>query len=134
MQAKIEMYQADQKKAFSELREVRLENIKLTLMMDEMKERNRFLERKYLSLVERCGASKEDLEAVEVMVAAGPKAEKGKPKYNKELAQQRDKQREQNPSRLDKIDDEIQIREGREIINSYDYYGNKYRGDYASSH
>lgn len=57
MQAKIDLYQADQKKAFNELREVKIENSRLTLLSDELKERNRVLERKYNSLVERCGAS-----------------------------------------------------------------------------
>jgi len=54
------------------------------LINDELKERNRFLERKYHSLVERCGASAEDLEAVEVMMADVNKG--AKTKYNKELA------------------------------------------------
>lgn len=74
---------------------MRLENNRLTLMADELKERNRFLERKYFSLVERCGASQEDLEAVEVMMASGNEhsskngARSGK--YPKDLAQQRDR-------------------------------------------
>jgi hypothetical protein len=57
MHAKIEMYQADQKRTFNELREAKLENNRLTLLSDELKERNRALERKYQSLVARCGAS-----------------------------------------------------------------------------
>ena len=58
----------------------------------------------------------------------------GKTKYNKDLAAQRDRQREMNPSRLDKIVDEPLIQsDGREFINSYDYYGeNAQRSDYAS--
>jgi len=39
------------------LREVKSENNKLTLNLDELRERNRHLERKYASLIERCGAS-----------------------------------------------------------------------------
>lgn len=59
------------------------------MINDELKERNRFLERKYHSLVERCGASAEDLEAVEVMMADVNKG--AKTKYNKELAALRDR-------------------------------------------
>lgn len=74
---------------------MRLDNNRLTLLADELKERNRFLERKYFSLVERCGASQEDLEAVEVMMAGGiEQASKNgarSAKYPKELAQQRDR-------------------------------------------
>ena len=58
-----------------------------------------------------------------------------KTKNNKDLAAQRDRQREMNPSRLDKIVDEPVIQsDGREVINSYDYYGenNAQRSDYAS--
>ncbi len=67
----------------------------MTLLTDELKERNRFLEQKYYSLVERCGASQEDLEAVEVMMASGiePITKNGarNSKYPKDLAQQRDR-------------------------------------------
>ena len=72
---------------------MRLENNRLTLLADELKERNRFLERKYCSLVERCGASQEDLDAVEVMMGSGIDAKNGarNSKYPKDLAQQRDR-------------------------------------------
>lgn len=50
------------------------------------------------------------MEAVEVMMASGnePISKNGarNSKYPKDLAQQRDRQRENNPSRLDKIVDE----------------------------
>jgi hypothetical protein len=51
------------------------------------------------------------------------------------LAVQRDRQRELNPSRLDKIVDDPMIQsDGREFINSYDYYGENQaqNKDYAS--
>jgi len=78
-------------------------------------------------LVERCGARPEDLEAVEVMMAGDHEQVTGnnnKTKYNKDIAAKRDRQRELNPSRLDKIVDEPRIQgDGQEFINSYDYYG-----------
>lgn len=58
-----------------------------------------------------------------MMVASGHEPSKSKSKYSKELAAQRDRQRENNYSRLEKVVDEPIISDGREFINSYDYYG-----------
>jgi hypothetical protein len=108
----------------------------LTLETDELKERNRYLERKYASLVERCGASQEDLEAVEVMMASGldpllknggAGGDKSKPlKQYRDTAQERDRLRERNHRRLDKVMDEPHLSSkpnDQEFVDSYDYYG-----------
>ena len=67
---------------------MKIDNNRLTLLTDELKERNRFLERKYASLIERCGASQEDLEAVEVMMASGhnPILKQNKNRYSRDIA------------------------------------------------
>jgi hypothetical protein len=49
-------------------REAKKEVIRLTFLNDELVEKNRHFERKFSSLAQRCGASQEDLEAVEVMI------------------------------------------------------------------
>jgi len=46
-------------------RESKKEVVRLTLENDEFQEKIRFMEQKYHSLVERMGASQEDLNAVE---------------------------------------------------------------------
>lgn len=116
------MYQADAKKTFQELKEVRVENNRLALQAEELRERNIKLERKYMSLVEKVGASTGDLDAVERITGHDGKSNKAK--YNKDLAAQRDRQRELNPSRLEKnVDEPLSQNDGREFINSYDYYG-----------
>jgi hypothetical protein len=40
MQAKIDMYQADARKTFAELKEVRVENNRLVMQTEELRERN----------------------------------------------------------------------------------------------
>lgn len=79
-------------------------------------------------MVEKCGAGKEDFEAVEVMMAGGidlaSKNDARSAKFSKQLAQQRDRQRELNQSRQDKVMDEPVITGNkRDLINSYNYYG-----------
>jgi len=43
----------------------------LTFANDELQERVNYMDRKYTSLVNRCSASQEDLDAVEVIMASG---------------------------------------------------------------
>lgn len=76
MEARINMYKADWEKATQAERQARQEVLKLTFQNDELSERHRFMERKYLQLVQRVGASAEDLEAVEIMMANDLKASK----------------------------------------------------------
>ena len=58
-------------KATQAERATKKENLRLTFQIDELTERHRYMERKYLQLVQRVGASQEDLEAVEVLMASG---------------------------------------------------------------
>jgi len=44
----------------------------MTFQNDELSERQKYMERKYLQLVQRVGASAEDLEAVEIHMANAP--------------------------------------------------------------
>ena len=41
----------------------------MTFQNDELAERHKYMERKYMQLVQRVGASAEDLEAVEIFMA-----------------------------------------------------------------
>ena len=63
------MYKNDWEKATQAERTARQENLKLTFQNDELTERHKYMERKYLQLVQRVGASAEDLEAVEIIMA-----------------------------------------------------------------
>ena len=49
----------------------------MTFQNDELTERHKYMERKYLQLVQRVGASAEDLEAVEMIMAKAPENLKG---------------------------------------------------------
>ena len=62
-----------------------------------MTERHRYMERKYLQLVQRVGASAEDLEAVEIIMANAPdkSGKKPYPQVNKDrIPSRHDKQRQ----------------------------------------
>ena len=63
------MYKQDWEKATQAERTARQEVLKLTFQNDEYVERHKYMERKYLQLVQRVGASAEDLEAVEMIMA-----------------------------------------------------------------
>ena len=77
----------------------------MTYLNFELKERVKYLERKYAELGARCGASQQDLNAVEIMVATNPHEIDARG------------QRNQNQSRADKHGD------GKDQApNSYDYY------------
>lgn len=69
MEARLSMYKNDWEKATQAERTARQENLKLTFQNDELTERHKYMERKYLQLVQRVGASAEDLEAVEIIMA-----------------------------------------------------------------
>jgi len=69
MEAKLNMYKGDWEKANIAERAARQEVFRLTFLNDELTERNKYMERKYLQLVQRVGASAEDLEAVEIIMA-----------------------------------------------------------------
>ena len=60
------MYKQDWENATQAERSARQEVLKLTFQNDELTERHKYMERKYLQLVQRVGASAEDLEAVEL--------------------------------------------------------------------
>ena len=64
------MYKNDWEKATQAERSARQEVLKLTFSNDELTERHKYMERKYLQLVQRVGASAEDLEAVEIIMAS----------------------------------------------------------------
>jgi len=66
------MYKQDWEKATQAERTARQEVLKLTFQNDELSERHKYMERKYLQLVQRVGASPEDLEAVEMIMANAP--------------------------------------------------------------
>ena len=63
------MYKQDWENATQAERSARQEVLKLTFQNDELTERHKYMERKYLQLVQRVGASAEDLEAVELFMA-----------------------------------------------------------------
>ena len=63
------MYKSDWEKSTQAERVARQEVLKLTFQSDEMTEHHKYMERKYLQLVQRVGASAEDLEAVEIIMA-----------------------------------------------------------------
>ena len=65
------MYKQDMEAAIQAERETKKENLRLTFQIDELTERHKYMEKKYLQLVQRVGASQEDLEAVEVLMASG---------------------------------------------------------------
>ena len=65
------MYKADWEKATQAERLSKKEVLRLTFQNDELTERHKYMERKYLQLVQRVGASQEDLDAVEVIMASG---------------------------------------------------------------
>ena len=69
MEARLNMYKGDWEKATQAERGSRQEVLKLTFQNDELTERHKYMERKYLQLVQRVGASAEDLEAVEMFMA-----------------------------------------------------------------
>ena len=69
MEARLNMYKGDWEKATQAERSSRQEVLKLTFQNDELTERHKYMERKYLQLVQRVGASAEDLEAVEMFMA-----------------------------------------------------------------
>ena len=69
MEARLSMYKNDWEKATQAERTARQEVLKLTFQNDELTERHKYMERKYLQLVQRVGASAEDLEAVEIIMA-----------------------------------------------------------------
>ena len=71
MEARLNMYKSDWEKATQAERTARQEVLKLTFQNDELTERHKYMERKYLQLVQRVGASAEDLEAVEIIMANG---------------------------------------------------------------
>ena len=71
MESRVLMYKQDWEKATQGERATKKENLRLTFQTDELTERHRYMERKYLQLVQRVGASQEDLEAVEVLMASG---------------------------------------------------------------
>ena len=64
------MYKADWEKATKAERQARQEVLQLTFQNDELSERHKYMEKKYLQLVQRVGASAEDLEAVEIIMAS----------------------------------------------------------------
>ena len=102
MESRIAMYKQDWEKATQAERATKKENLRLTFQIDELTERHRYMERKYLQLVQRVGASQEDLEAVEVLMASGqdqinPKNLKNGPPVVSSIAKDR------IPSRLDKV-------------------------------
>ena len=68
-EARLNMYKQDWEKATQAERTARQEVLKLTFQNDEYVERHKYMERKYLQLVQRVGASAEDLEAVEMIMA-----------------------------------------------------------------
>ena len=68
-EARLNMYKQDWEKATQAERTARQEVLKLTFQNDEYVERHKYMERKYLQLVQRVGASAEDLEAVEIIMA-----------------------------------------------------------------
>ena len=70
MEARLAMYKQDWEKATQAERSARQEVLKLTFQNDELTERHKYMERKYLQLVQRVGASAEDLEAVEIIMAS----------------------------------------------------------------
>lgn len=70
-EARLNMYKSDWEKATQAERQARQEVLKLTFQNDELTERHKYMERKYLQLVQRVGASAEDLEAVEIIMANG---------------------------------------------------------------
>ena len=65
------MYKSDWEKATQAERLAKKDVLKLQFQNDELNERHKYMERKYLQLVQRVGASQEDLEAVEVIMASG---------------------------------------------------------------
>lgn len=69
MEARLSMYKSDWEKANQAERTARQEVLKLTFQNDELSERHKYMERKYMQLVQRVGASPEDLEAVEIIMA-----------------------------------------------------------------
>jgi len=70
MEARLSMYKNDWEKATQAERTARQEVLKMTFQNDELTERHKYMERKYLQLVQRVGASAEDLEAVEIIMAS----------------------------------------------------------------
>lgn len=100
MEARLNMYKGDWEKATQAERSSRQEVLKLTFQNDELGERHKYMERKYLQLVQRVGASPEDLEAVEIIMAnADAKSGKKHSVINKDRI----------PSRHDKVRHDNQI-------------------------
>ena len=70
-ESRIQMYKSDWEKATQAERLAKKDVLRLQFSNDELNERHKYMERKYLQLVQRVGASQEDLEAVEVIMASG---------------------------------------------------------------
>lgn len=69
LKTRIQIYQSDNESALLAQRDCKKENVRLTFANDELIEKLHYMERRFQSLVQRCGASQEDLEAVENMIS-----------------------------------------------------------------
>ena len=96
MEARLSMYKNDWEKATQAERTARQEVLKLTFQNDELTERHKYMERKYLQLVQRVGASAEDLEAVEIIMANAPSQDKSGKKHQGVINKDRIPSRHEN--------------------------------------
>ena len=68
LKTRLHIYKQDQEKAIQGEREAKKEVVRLTFANDELVEKNRYFDRRFNSLVQRCAVSQEDLDAIEAMV------------------------------------------------------------------
>ena len=64
LKSRVTIYQQDQERALQAERDAKKEVLRLTFENDELVEKLKFMESKFQSLLQRVGASKEDIEAV----------------------------------------------------------------------
>jgi hypothetical protein len=95
LQARIQLCKTEQDRALKSESEARKEVSRLTYANYELLERNKYVEKKYQELAARFGASQDDLDAIEVMMAKSDQSDRRQGANN----------RERNPSRLDKRHD-----------------------------
>lgn len=72
LQARIALYKNEQDRAVNSESCIKKEITSLTYANYELQERIKYVERKYSELGQRCGASQQDLEAIDVMLATNP--------------------------------------------------------------